>query len=136
MVEGAVLLAEAGEALGDLVLLALRLRGDGHGVARGVANSMPGAASTAFASQRVSAVLVSESLLTAPMSPQQSSWTSTFFLPLHIVDVAELLLGAAAGVREGHVGRDLAGDDLEEAELAELVAEGLVDDWRGRGRSH
>ena len=128
--EGAVLLAEAGEALGDLVLLALRLRGDGHGVARGGELNAGRGLDGLRVAEGVRGLGVGELAHRADVAAAELLDLDVL-LALHIVDVAELLLGAAAGVREGHVGRDLAGDDLEEAELAELVAEGLVDDGAG-----
>ena len=46
--------------------------------------------------------------------------------------MAELLLSAGARVSEGHIGSDLAGNDLEEAELAELIGYGFVNEKLSR----
>ena len=129
--EGTVLLAEPREALGDLVLLALRLGGDGHGVAGdGVLDAGRGLNGLAVA-EGVAGLGVGELGDGADVAAAYLLDLDGL-LALHVVDVAELLLRAGAGVHEGHVGRDLAGDDLEEGELAELVGDGLVDYGLGR----
>ena len=130
--EGAVLLAEPREALGDLVLLALRLGGDGHGVAGdGVLDAGRGLNGLAVA-EGVAGLGVGELAHGADVAAADLLDLDVL-LALHVVDVAELLLRAGAGVHQGHVRRDLAGDDLEEGELAELVGDGLVDYGLGRG---
>ena len=129
--EGAVFFAEPGKALGDLVLLALRLGGDGHGVAGdGVLDAGGGLNGLAVA-EGVAGLGVGELGDGADVAAAYLLDLDGL-LALHVVDVAELLLRAGAGVHEGHVGRDLAGDDLEQGELAELVGDGLVDDGLGR----
>ena len=45
--------------------------------------------------------------------------------------MAQLFVGAAAGIDQGHIRSDLAGQDFEQAELAELVGDGLIDDRLG-----
>ena len=125
--EGAVLLAEPREALGDLVLLALRLGGDGHGVAgNGVLDAGRGLNGLAVA-ERVAGLGVGELRHGADVAAADLLDLNVL-LALHVVDVAELLLRSASRVHEGHVGRDLAGDDLEQGELAELVGDGLIND--------
>ena len=131
-VEGQILLVQADEAGGDLVLLALGLGGDSHGVAglgegdgfqldhlAGIREGVAGLDLLHLADGADVAALQLLDLLG--------------LLALHHVQAAQLLRGAGAGIDQLHVGLEVAGDDLHEGVLAVLVGDGLPHQGGGQG---
>ena len=128
--EGGVLLIELAQAGGNLVFLALDLGVDGHGVAglvifhaldgNGLAGQAQGIAGLDGAQLGGNADVAAGDLAGLGQ-----------VLALGEEDVAELFGAAGTGVDNGHALGDVAGNDLEERVLAELVGDGLIDEGHG-----
>ena len=121
--EGDVLLVQAGEAGSDLVVLALGLGADGHGVA-GLCQLDGG--------QLDLVLRVADGVAGFPLHLADGhDVAAAGFLDLgvllaaHGVHAAELIGAAHAHVAQRQIGRDLAGEHLDEGVLAELVGNGL-----------
>ena len=128
--KGGVLLVEAAQSGGDLVLLAPGLGGDGPGEVGlgegdgvqldelpGVAQGIPG--------------LYLIHLADGPDVAAQQLLDFLALFALHDVQAAQLLHLPGGGVHQGHVGGDVAGQHLDEGELAVLVGHGLEHEGGG-----
>ena len=130
--EGQILFVQAGHAAGDLVLLALGLGGDGHGIAglgegdglqpdhlAGVGESIAG----------LDLVHLTDG---ADVAAGELLDLVGFFA-LHHIQASHLLSGAGAGVHQLHIGLQVAGDDLYIGILAVLIGDGLEHQRGGQG---
>ena len=121
--EGDVLLVQAGETGSDLVVLPLGLGADGHGVA-GLCQLDGGQLDLVFR--------VADGVAGLPLHLADGhDVAAAGFLDLgvllaaHGVHAAEPIGSAHAHVAQRQIGRDLAGEHLDEGVLAELVGNGL-----------
>ena len=121
--EGNVFLAQLVQAAGDLVVLALGLGRDAHGVA-GFGDLDGG---------QLDIVLgIGDGVAGLPVHLADGHDIAAaglgdlgILLAAHGVHTAELIVGGGAHIAQGHTGRDLAGENLDKAVLAELVGYGL-----------
>ena len=121
--EGDVLLVQAGEAGSDLVVLALGLGADGHGVA-GLCQLDGGQLNLVFR--------VADGVAGLPLHLADGhDVAAAGFLDLgvllaaHGVHAAELIGAAHAHVAQRQIGCDLAGEHFDEGVLTELVGNGF-----------
>ena len=128
--EGDVLLVQTGETVGDLVVLSLRLGGDAHGVAR--LRDLDGG-------QLDLRLGFAYGVAGFPVHlADGNNVAAAGFLDLgglfaaHGIQSAELIGGAGAHIAQGHIGGQLAADELDEVILAELVGHGLEHETHGR----
>ena len=128
--EGRVLLVQAGQALGDLVLLPPGLGHDGHGVA-GLGEGDGGhEEDLAGVTQGITGLDLLQLADGADIAAGELLDLHGLLAP-HGVQPAQLLGGAGAGVDQGQVGGDGAGDDLDEGVLAVLVGDRLEHEGAG-----
>ena len=128
--EGGVLLVEAAQACGDLVLLAPGLGGDGLGevgLGEGDGVQLDEFAGVAQGVAGLDAVHLADG---ADVAAAQLLDLLALLAP-HGVQPAQLLILAGGGVHQGHVGGETAGDDLDEGELAVLVGHGFEHEGGG-----
>ena len=124
--EGGVLLIQAIQALGDLILLAPGLGHDGHGVAGlGEGDLLEGHDLTGVA-QGVAGLDLFHLGDGADVAADQLLDLGGL-LAADGIQAAQLLHAAGAGVGHGHIGGDGAGEDLHEGVLAVLIGDGLKD---------
>ena len=130
-VKGNVLFIQAGKTGGNLVVLALGLRGDGHGVA-GFGHLDGG--------KLVFLLRVADRITGLPVHLADGDDVAAAgvldlggLLAADGVETAELVGGGGTQVAQGHIGGDGALHDLQEAVLAELVGNGLEHEGLGRG---
>ena len=128
--EGGVLLVHAGEALGDLVLLAPALGHDGHGVAGLSKGQLLQGDDLAGVAQGIAGLDLLHLADGADVTAAQLLDLGGLLAP-HDIQAAQLLGGAGAGIDHGQVRRQSAGEDLDEAVLAVLVRDGLEHEGRG-----
>ena len=131
-VKGGVLLVEAAQARGDLVLLAPGLGGDGPGevgLGKGDGIQLDELAGVAQGVAGLDAVHLADG---ADVAAAQLLDLLVLLAP-HGVQAAQLLVLAGGGVHQGQVGGEAAGDDLDKGELAVLVGHGLEHEGGGDG---
>ena len=127
-----VLLVQPPQRLGDLVLVALRLRRDREAHHRLGERRARGGLDLALGSASRSPVWTSFSFATAPMSPSHERVGLLVLLPLQHHQPAEPLLGLVAQVDERRVGGDGAAVDAERVDPpGERVGDRLEDERGG-----
>ena len=128
--EGDVLLVQTGETVGDLVVLALRLGGDAHGVA-GLRDLDGGKLDLGL---RVAHGVAGLPVHLADGDDVAAAGVLDLggLLAAHGVQTAELIGVAGARIAQRHIGGQLAADELDEVVLAELVGHGLEHETGGR----
>ena len=128
--EGGVLLVETVQALGHLVLLAPGLGGDGHGVAGLGEGDLLQRHHLAAVAQGIAGF----HLIHLADGPDVAAGQLLDLLGLlapHDIQPAQLLGGPGAGVNQGQVGGDNAGEDLDVGVLAVLVGDGFKHEGGG-----
>ena len=128
--EGGILLVEAVQALSNLILLAAGLGGDGHGVV-GLSEGDGGQGDDLTGITQGVACL--DLLHLADSADVAAGELLDLFglLAPHDVQASQLLVVAGAGVHQGQVGGDIAGENLDEGVLAVLVGDGLEHEGTG-----
>ena len=128
--EGGVLLVQAVQALGHLVVLALGLGGDGHGIAGLGEGDLLQGHDLAGVAQGVAGADLLHLADGADVAHAQLVGLGGLFAP-HDVNAAQLFGLAGGGVDQAHVGLNDAGEDLHIGILAILVGHGLKDEGGG-----
>ena len=128
--EGGVLLVHPVQTLGHLVLLAAGLGGNGHRVVGlGEGDGSQGDDLSGVA-QGVAGLDLLHLADGADVAAGELLDLLGLLAP-HLIQTAQLLAAAGAGVHQGQVGGDVAGQDLDEGVLAVLVGHSLKDEGAG-----
>ena len=128
--EGGVFLVQAGQALGDLILLAAGLGHDGHGVAGLGEGDILQCHDLTGVAQGIAGLDLIHLGDGADVAAGELLDLGGLLAP-HDIQAAQLFSGAGAGVDHGQVGGDGAGEDLHERVLAVLVGNGLEHEGGG-----
>ena len=128
--EGGIFLVHAVQTLGNLVLLAAGLGGDGHGVVGlGEGDGRQGDDLTGI-TQGVAGLDLLHLADGADVAAGELLDLLGLLAP-HLIQAAQLLGVAGAGVHQGQIGGDVAGENLDEGVLAVLVGDGLKHEGAG-----
>ena len=129
--EGAILFVQLGEAVGNLIFLTLDLGIDRQGVAGLFVGDGGQGYHLAGSAQGVASANIGQLAHHADVAAADLGGVQ-ILLALGQEDAAQLFIAAGAGIGEGEVGGDVAGEHLEEGVLAVLIDEGLKHEEHGR----